>query len=272
MYTAALVHHTQLQFPPAACQWWSIWGAEHSFTSQFGHFFGGHFLVSIIPTSSKWWHGSPFLFLWFGFKCFILKIDQIHDTICVRCSHLMQFLGWPPCVLSPIEKHWAASGTELHRATMLPSRNTNTVQNGCGSAPAAMAQCWQGQQCARWKFGETKISFRPRPVPPWCTFKTHKSTKEQEHTCKTFGAEIHSFAWAGETIREEQLNVLRSHPSFKLNTNYFWKKLFHSWKTLHLPKVDRLFFLSSSVHKLPSHDKWTPEQTQLRHLQPQIWT
>lgn len=48
--------------------------------------------------------------------------------------------------------------------------------------------------------------------------------------------------------------------------NYFLKKYLICEKQHDLLKVDQMIFLVYTVHKLPSHDKCTPEQTQVSHF------
>lgn len=153
-------------------------------------------------------HTVSLFYFWYLVAGFLFKkLARFTVNFFVRCSCLVDF-GWhvsktDSMYILHIEKHWDASGTELICATVLPAE-TQTLPSMNGDQ---LQQPWRSTNKANnvpgGNLGKHK-SVLAKTGPISCKFKTSKSTNVQQHTCKTFGAEIHSFAWAEETIRKKR--------------------------------------------------------------------
>lgn len=128
-----------------------------------------------------------------------------------------------------IEKHWDASGTELICATLLPAETQTLPSMNADQLQQPWRSTNKANNVPGGNLGKHK-SVLAKTGPISCKIKTSKSTNIQ-HTCKTFGAEIHSFAWAEETIRKKKANVKVPLQLQIKHLQIYFPAIFHSWKT-----------------------------------------
>lgn len=158
-------------------------------------------------------YSFPFLYLIFGIRRFILKIGQIHCKLFVWWTLRWLVSKTDSMYILHIEKHWDGSGTELICATVLPEETQTLPSMNANQLQQPWRSTNKANNVTGGNLGKHK-SFLAKTGPISCKFKTSKSTNIQQHTCKTFGAEIHSFSWAEETIRKKKANKLKSQSSF----------------------------------------------------------